>query len=107
MEPEAEEHSGEERLHEPLDAAQLAAERQADDAALHAAAEALPIAGAVPALQQAETQALLETLPETQEHPALTAEQPQESLVLERKHPLAIRWMHWINFPVLFTMIWS
>ena len=26
---------------------------------------------------------------------------------LERKHPLAIRWMHWINFPVLFTMIWS
>ncbi len=30
-----------------------------------------------------------------------------ERLVLERKHPLAIRWMHWINFPVLFTMIWS
>jgi thiosulfate reductase cytochrome b subunit len=26
---------------------------------------------------------------------------------LEEKHPLAIRWMHWINFPVLFTMIWS
>src|SRR5271154_3526642 len=26
---------------------------------------------------------------------------------LERKHPLAIRWMHWINFPVLFVMIWS
>lgn len=26
---------------------------------------------------------------------------------LDRKHPLAIRWMHWINFPVLFTMIWS
>ena len=26
---------------------------------------------------------------------------------LERKHPLAIRWMHWVNFPVLFTMIWS
>jgi thiosulfate reductase cytochrome b subunit len=23
------------------------------------------------------------------------------------KHPLAIRWMHWINFPVLFVMIWS
>ena len=30
-----------------------------------------------------------------------------ERLVLERKHPLAIRWMHWVNFPVLFTMIWS
>jgi thiosulfate reductase cytochrome b subunit len=26
---------------------------------------------------------------------------------LEKKHPLATRWMHWINFPVLFTMIWS
>ncbi len=23
------------------------------------------------------------------------------------KHPLAIRWFHWINFPVLFVMIWS
>jgi thiosulfate reductase cytochrome b subunit len=23
------------------------------------------------------------------------------------KHPLAIRWMHWINFPVLSVMIWS
>jgi len=23
------------------------------------------------------------------------------------KHPLAIRWFHWINFPVLFAMIWS
>ncbi len=32
---------------------------------------------------------------------------PAEELVLEHKHPLAIRWMHWINFPVLFTMIWS
>lgn len=28
-------------------------------------------------------------------------------LRLEHKHPLAIRWMHWINFPVLFIMIWS
>ena len=26
---------------------------------------------------------------------------------LIKKHPLAIRWMHWINFPVLFIMIWS
>lgn len=23
------------------------------------------------------------------------------------KHPLAIRWFHWINFPLLFVMIWS
>jgi thiosulfate reductase cytochrome b subunit len=27
--------------------------------------------------------------------------------VLEKKHPLAIRWFHWINFPVLMIMIWS
>lgn len=26
---------------------------------------------------------------------------------LERKHPLAIRWFHWINFPLLALMIWS
>ena len=26
---------------------------------------------------------------------------------LDKKHPLAIRWMHWVNFPVLFTMIWT
>lgn len=26
---------------------------------------------------------------------------------LGKKHPLAIRWMHWINFPLLTMMIWS
>ena len=26
---------------------------------------------------------------------------------IEKKHPLAIRWLHWINFPLLFVMIWS
>lgn len=26
---------------------------------------------------------------------------------LEPKHPRAIRWMHWINFPLLVIMIWS
>ena len=26
---------------------------------------------------------------------------------LLNKHPLAIRWLHWINFPVLSMMIWS
>lgn len=24
-----------------------------------------------------------------------------------KKHPLAIRWFHWINFPVLTVMVWS
>lgn len=31
----------------------------------------------------------------------------QSSIRLDRKHPLAIRWMHWVNFPVLFTMMVS
>ncbi len=26
---------------------------------------------------------------------------------LQAKHPRAIRWMHWINFPVLSIMLWS
>jgi thiosulfate reductase cytochrome b subunit len=26
---------------------------------------------------------------------------------LEKKHSLAIRWFHWINFPTLFIMMWS
>ncbi len=24
-----------------------------------------------------------------------------------KKHPLAIRWFHWVNFPVLAVMVWS
>ena len=28
-------------------------------------------------------------------------------LDLKAKHPLAIRWFHWVNFPVLALMIWS
>ena len=26
---------------------------------------------------------------------------------LEKKHSLAVRWMHWVNFPLLAMMIWS
>ena len=26
---------------------------------------------------------------------------------LENKHPLAVRWLHWINFPLLTMMMWS
>ena len=26
---------------------------------------------------------------------------------LEYKHPLAVRWLHWVNFPLLAMMIWS
>ena len=51
------------------------------------------------------------TLPGNAALPDKTAEsrpsQTGASIRLERKHPLAIRWMHWINFPVLFTLIWT
>jgi thiosulfate reductase cytochrome b subunit len=36
-----------------------------------------------------------------------SAHVPPATIRLERKHPLAIRWMHWINFPILFIMILS
>jgi thiosulfate reductase cytochrome b subunit len=38
---------------------------------------------------------------------AVTTKPAAATITLEKKHPLAIRWMHWVNFPVLFTMIWS
>jgi len=31
----------------------------------------------------------------------------EERITVRRKHPLAIRWFHWVNFPVLAVMIWS
>jgi thiosulfate reductase cytochrome b subunit len=39
--------------------------------------------------------------------PSEVREPAVATIRLEKKHPLAIRWMHWVNFPVLFTMIWS
>jgi len=30
-----------------------------------------------------------------------------QPLTLREKHPLATRWMHWLNFPLLSLMIWS
>lgn len=30
-----------------------------------------------------------------------------EKITIRKKHPLAVRWFHWVNFPVLFVMIWS
>ncbi len=41
----------------------------------------------------------------TSEDEAKEAAKP--TIRLEKKHPLALRWMHWVNFPVLFAMIWS
>ncbi len=62
------------------------ADEAGDEAIDHALREALPVVP--PVTDTAETRV-------------------DKRLVLEKKHPLAIRWMHWVNFPVLFTMIWS
>jgi thiosulfate reductase cytochrome b subunit len=78
-------------------------------AGVEPAAEPLPIsqqelvdaeASVVPVSQIVPVSAMAAAEPETKE--------PVEATIrLEKKHPLAIRWMHWVNFPVLFTMIWS
>ena len=39
---------------------------------------------------------------------AVTAEErPPDEPVARLVHPRAIRWLHWINFPLLMVMIWS
>ncbi len=43
--------------------------------------------------------------PEEPGKPVATAGPGQARI--EVKHLLAIRWFHWLNFPILFTMIWS
>src|ERR1700761_7542133 len=48
-----------------------------------------------------------ETTPIPEPPAALPEQKITARIRLDRKHPLAIRWMHWVNFPVLFTMIWS
>jgi thiosulfate reductase cytochrome b subunit len=30
-----------------------------------------------------------------------------EKILLVKKHPLSVRWTHWINFPLLTVMVWS
>jgi thiosulfate reductase cytochrome b subunit len=45
--------------------------------------------------------------PDLEQVDAKSASKVEASIYLDKKHPLAIRWMHWVNFPVLFTMIWS
>jgi len=87
-----------EEVSAPLDTVDAEADQKADAAVTHAVAEALPLV---------ELPNIVEELDPAQEEDAEQLEDAEPHLVLEKKHPLAIRWMHWINFPVLFTMIWS
>jgi thiosulfate reductase cytochrome b subunit len=60
---------------------------------------------AIPEMETAPIEVLVAPEPApAEETPAVPV---LASIRLDRKHPLAIRWMHWVNFPVLFTMIWS
>ncbi len=77
-----------------------AEEVSADGQALTpAVVDELPVEPPVRAVEPA----IVEPPPE----PAAPEVVSEPTIRLERKHPLAIRWMHWINFPLLFTMIWS
>lgn len=44
-------------------------------------------------------------------HASSTVQVPQTdrlpSICLKERHPVALRWMHWLNFPLLFIMVWS
>ncbi|HWW97046.1 MAG TPA: cytochrome b/b6 domain-containing protein [Edaphobacter sp.] len=74
----------------PMATKELAKDVAAETAVVVPASVAVPASASVVAATEAETK-----------RPAAA------TIRLERKHPLAIRWMHWVNFPVLFTMIWS
>jgi len=41
------------------------------------------------------------------EHPPTEVAAPAQEPVARLVHPRAIRWLHWINFPLLAVMIWS
>ena len=68
-----------------------------------------PVSPAPPALPSPEP-VTAEAFPVAES--ATPAEEVQEPvspplLTLREKHPLATRWMHWLNFPLLGVMIWS
>jgi thiosulfate reductase cytochrome b subunit len=90
----------EHELEKPLEPAEAAADQEADTAVTHAVAEALPLVELPVADYEDEHDAAAE-------EDAGDLDDAKPVLVLEKKHPLAIRWLHWVNFPVLFTMIWS
>jgi thiosulfate reductase cytochrome b subunit len=95
---------------EPVKAIARAAEEKVETAP-----KALPVAGKELATNDVVADAAM-AVPVSVAVPALTpvviameqeTKKPAATIRLEKKHPLAIRWMHWVNFPVLFTMIWS
>jgi thiosulfate reductase cytochrome b subunit len=104
-----------EKLAEPINAAPAEqvsltddVDAATDEAVRHSAGAAIPVIGIPDVAKSVESEPTVMTAPEELEPEELRAHtRPETTIVLERKHLLAIRWMHWINFPVLFTMIWS
>jgi thiosulfate reductase cytochrome b subunit len=77
-------------------------------------AQALPVAAKEPATKDVAADTVMAvpssvSVPESVSAIVMEGktEKSAATIRLEKKHPLAIRWMHWVNFPVLFTMIWS
>lgn len=62
--------------------------------------EHLPIEADVLALSAQEVESNADREPDL-------AVRKQAKVRVEYKHSLATRWMHWINFPLLFVMIYS
>ena len=93
--PDGADEIREDVLVEPVVAAEPEAVSTVEAVPVEAAEIAEPVVEVVPVVVEA---AVVE---------AVVVEEPVATVKLDRKHPLAIRWMHWVNFPVLFTMIWS
>ncbi|WP_254061836.1 cytochrome b/b6 domain-containing protein [Granulicella sp. L60] len=95
--PESSKNSG-----EPVDSVNVPEADAMDGVAGDSAAEATELVVAEETVAPAVVVAPATVAELVEEKP------PAEATIrLEKKHPLAIRWMHWVNFPVLFTMIWS
>jgi thiosulfate reductase cytochrome b subunit len=92
---------------EPVEPGKPIVEAPAED--VETVTEALPVAEKAVAADVVS----VAPLPVPASAPMMVATEPEArvpaaaTIRLEKKHPLAIRWMHWVNFPVLFTMIWS
>jgi thiosulfate reductase cytochrome b subunit len=98
--PESSKNSGEPV--EPVDSVNVPEADAMDGVAGDSAAEATELVVAEEPVAPAVVVATAAVAELVEEKP------PAEATIrLEKKHPLAIRWMHWVNFPVLFTMIWS
>lgn len=50
---------------------------------------------------------MTETIDDVQGGDVGSAEEGDSQLVAKKKHSLALRWMHWINFPVLMVMMYT